>query len=323
MNIHGNWFQRSTKRIVLLGNLAFSALEVLAGNKALLFPFTFGNTNVENAIVQKYESDPKVWEEEGLFLVAFCYARNGRSNEFEKVWGAISEPAVSNYIRKLKVKTEKPYRAYLLDMLATNGIDKILFPTASHSTLNAIMECYKANPGIWDVGQLDLAGSCYYIEGNVTDAIKAYEQKYELAPTDVDTMQALVTALIAAGEVGKAEKIASDVWRRNQAPLALEYLGIIKIMRHDHEGFAQLVDELLKHQGESEQIRTLLLGYAMEVNDIGVGKKILNGVKASVTQKELENNAELRRAIVKVSLFFDKLDELSKENGSDRLDGMK
>ena len=323
MNVNVSLSHRFLKRVALVGFVTIPAMGLSVEGKGRLLPFSFGNTNVENAIVQKYEADSEAWAEDGLFLVAFCYARNGRSNEFEKVWGAISEPAVSNYIRKLKVKTEKPYRAYLLDMLATNGIDKILFPTASHSTLNAIMECYKANPGIWDVGQLDLAGLCYYIEENVTDAIKAYEQKYELAPTDVDTMQALVTALIAAGEVGKAEKIASDVWRRNQAPLALEYLGIIKIMRHDHEGFAQLVDELLKHQGESEQIRTLLLGYAMEVNDIGVGKKILNGVKASVTQKELENNAELRRAIVKVSLFFDKLDELSKENGSDRLDGMK
>lgn len=323
MNIHGNWFQRFTKRIVLLGNLAFSALEVLAGNKALLFPFTFGNTNVENAVVQKYEAGPEAWAEDGLFLVAFCYARNGRSNEFEKVWGAISEPAVSNYIRKLKVKTEKPYRAYLLDMLATNGIDKILFPTASHSTLNAIMDCYKANPGIWDVGQLDLAGSCYFIEGDVADAIKAYEQKYELASNDVYTMQALVTALIASRDLSRAESIAEKAWRGNQAPLALEYLGIIRIMRHDHEGFAQLVDELLKHQGESEQIRTLLLGYAMEVNDIGVGKKILNGVKASVTQKELKNDAELRRAIVKVSLYFEKLDELNKVDGDAGLNDTK
>ena len=323
MTIRSTRFQRSTTRIVLLGNLAFSALEVLAGNKAFLFPFTFGNTNVENAIVQKYETDPKAWEEDGLFLVAFCYARNGRSNEFEEVWGAISEPAVSNYVRKLKVKTEKPNRAYLLDMLATNGIDQILFPTASHSTLKAVMDCYKANPGIWDVGQLDLAGLCYYIEGNVADAIKAYEQKYELAPNDVDTMQALVTALIASKDLSRAESIAEKVWRGNQAPLALEYLGIIRIMRHDHEGFAQLVDELLKHQGESEQIRTLLLGYAMEVDDIGVGKKNLNGVKASVTQKELENDAELRRALVKVSLYFEKLDELTNENGDTSKDSTK
>ena len=94
-------------------------------------------------------------------------------------------------------------------------------------------------------------------------------------------------------------------------------------MRHDHEGFAQLVDELLKHQGESEQIRTLLLGYAMEVDDIGVGKKILNGVNASVTQKELENDAEIRRALVKVSLYFEKLDELTNENGDTSKDSTK
>lgn len=313
MNALCNRFHLFPKGIKLIGFLLFPAMGMAANNKALLFPFTFGNTNVENAIIQKYEAEPEAWVEEGLLLVAFCYARNGQSNKMEKVWGNLSEQVVSDYIRMLKVDASNPHKDFLLRLLATNGVNRIIFPTASHSTLKAIIDCYKANPGIWDVGQLDFAGGCHYNDGDFSGSAKAYERKFELAPTDADTIQAFVTALLASEDYPKAEMVAANAWEMTQNARALEYLSIVKIMRRDVKGLAPLIDDLLKHQKESEQIRIILLGYALEADDIKLAKKIYDGVKTSVNKEDLEENADLRRAIVKASLYFEKLGELTSE----------
>ena len=188
-------------------------------------------------------------------------------------------------------------------------------PFKSLAVSSTITDLYEANRELWSPQDLRLVGGCYVARKEYGKALNVYRELL----LEFGTNAWLVTSIGEIHQLNKdfanAELMYAQGWNEFHDPIALSLWARLKLEMSGARGLTSLLPDLMKHQGDNEAIREVLIVYVLTTDNIESAQDVFLSVVSSVKGREVKQNQRLAELLVFATARLEK--ELNLHDGAE------